>query len=161
MASLACIGPDGSLVHVTDVRINEYPQYVPGKYSKMVDSRVGVYLRCSMTAKSGNGKPCRYYAHGRLNGSPVCSGHFPPPATYKDFKRLKDERLRTEVVQLKECEEVECPVCMEEFVAVHSSLCGHKVCSSCCRHMKESGRTMTCPMCRDVRFKSFAELTCV
>jgi hypothetical protein len=161
MASLTCIGRDGSFVHVTDVRINEYPQYVPGKYSKMFDSRVGVYLRCSMKAKSGNGKPCRYYAHGRLNGSLVCSGHFPPLATYKDFKRLKDERLRTEVVHLKECEEVECPVCMEEFVAVHSSLCGHKVCSSCCRHMKESGRTMTCPMCRDVRFKSFAELTCV
>ncbi len=161
MASLTCTAPDGSFVYVTDVRINEYPQYNPGKYNKMFDARVGVYVRCSMSAKSGNGKPCKYYAHGRVNGAPVCSGHFPPLATYKDFKRLNDERLRKEVVQLKECEEVECPVCMEDFVAFQSSLCGHKVCSSCCRHMRDSGRTTNCPLCRDVRFRAFVELTCV
>ena len=161
MASLTCTAPDGSFVYVTDVRINEYPQYNPGKYNKMFDARVGVYVRCSMSAKSGNGKPCKYYAHGRVNGAPVCSGHFPPLATYKDFKRLNDERLRKEVVQLKECEEVECPVCMEDFVAFQSSLCGHQVSSSCCRNMRDSARTTNCPLCRDVRFRAFVELTCV
>lgn len=142
MAQLTCTAPNGSFV--TDVRVNEYPQFVPGKYNKMLDTRFGVYVRCSMSAKSGNGKPCKYYAHGRVNGAPVCSGHFPPL-----------------VIKLKVCKEVECPVCMEEFVATQSSLCGHKVCSSCCRQMRDSGRTMTCPLCRDVRFKLFAELTCM
>ena len=68
-------------------------------------------------------------------------------------RRLNEARL---------CKKVdECPVCMDEFIVTKSSSCGHAVCSQCCRHMKETGRTLTCPMCRDVRFKLFVELMCV
>ena len=52
----------------------------------------------------------------------------------------------------------ECPVCMEEFISTQSSMCGHKVCASCCRRMRDSGRTLSCPMCRDMRFKFFVGL---
>jgi len=55
---------------------------------------------------------------------------------------------------------MDCPVCMEEFVITQSSMCGHKVCSSCCRNMRDSGRTLSCPLCRDERFKFFVELMC-
>ena len=138
---------------LTDVMVNEYPQYVPGKYRRLRDS-TGNYIMCSMPSKSGNGKPCRYYSNGRFNGAPVCSGHFQTDAYSK-------KQLLKKVIKLKECEEMECPVCMETFTATNSSTCGHKVCSSCCRQMKDSGRTMSCPLCRDMRFIWFVELTCM
>jgi hypothetical protein len=152
MATVTCLAPDGSLVYLTGVR------FFGGKYAKYMDLARGVLeVKCSMQAKSGNGKPCRYYAHGCLDGTPVCSGHFPKFAPVQKMLSTR-ELMLTKVVQLKECTEVECPVCMEDFIATESSMCGHTVCSSCCHQMKATGRTLMCPMCRDPRFKSLVEL---
>ncbi len=136
-------------------------------------------MRC--TGVTAYGDACRRYAHGRLDGFPVCEAHFTPvkprkrptPEQVEAQKRRAIEKARarararaqlrlvTKVVQLKECTEVECPVCMDEFVATETAQCGHTVCSTCCSHMKESGRTLKCPLCRDTRFASFIEFKCV
>lgn len=57
-------------------------------------------------------------------------------------------------VHLDVLEEVECPVCLDDFIATIQPLCGHKVCPECCKSMKESGRTVCCPICRDPQFKA-------
>ena len=51
-------------------------------------------------------------------------------------------------------EEDECPVCLDDYIPTIKSLCGHHACQSCCKSMKESGRTICCPLCRDSRFKA-------
>ena len=67
-----------------------------------------------------------------------------------DFKR---RCLRSVgVIELSVLSEEECPVCMESYVPTASAQCGHHVCSTCCRGMRDTGRSLTCPMCRDVRF---------
>ena len=136
-------------------------------------------VRC--TGVTAYGDPCKRYAHGRLDGSPVCKSHFTPVkprnrptpeqveaqkrrAIVKARAQLRLMRLVTmlnNVVKLEESETAECPVCMDEFVATEKARCGHTVCSTCCSHMKESGRTLKCPMCRDTRFASFVEYKCV
>lgn len=147
MSTIPCLSPDGSIVHLTGVR------WCNGKYFRYMDlDRDILWVKCSMTAKSGSGKPCKYYANGSLDGTPLCSGHFPPFAP-------KQVAMKCNVVQLDECEDVECPVCMEDFIAIESAMCGHKVCMPCCRRMKASGRTPVCPMCRDPRFKSLVDLS--
>ena len=57
-------------------------------------------------------------------------------------------------VHLDVLEELECPVCLDDFIATKQPLCGHKVCPECCKNMKKSGRTLCCPICRDPRFKA-------
>ena len=51
-------------------------------------------------------------------------------------------------------EEDECPVCLDDYIPIIKSLCGHHACQSCCRSMKATGRTICCPLCRDSRFKA-------
>ena len=53
--------------------------------------------------------------------------------------------------------EDECPICMEDYMVTRTATCGHHACSTCCRHMKESGRTLNCPLCRDNRFRSLVD----
>lgn len=72
--------------------------------------------------------------------------------------RIVRARRANEALHMSKPVKVECPVCMEEFISIQSSMCGHKVCSPCCRRMRDSGRTLSCPMCRDMRFKFFVEL---
>jgi hypothetical protein len=110
----------------------------------------------------------------------VCEAHFTPvkprkrptPEQVEAQKRRAIEKAQAQaqlrlvtmlnnVVRLEESETVECPVCMDEFVATETARCGHTVCSACCSHMKESGRTLKCPMCRDTRFASFVEFKCM
>ena len=52
-------------------------------------------------------------------------------------------------------EELECPVCLEDYIPVFKAQCGHHVCKECCQSMKASGRTICCPLCRDSRFSRF------
>lgn len=68
----------------------------------------------------------------------------------EDFKRrcIKPP----DVLELSVCSEDECPVCLEDFIPVVSAQCGHHVCSTCCRGMLATGRTLRCPLCRDTRF---------
>jgi len=132
---------------LTDVRIGS-----TGKPCKLFDYNGLYYTHVHCSGLTAYGDPCKRFANGRLDGLPVCTTHFKP---------IKPKKRPRNVIDLNVCEEVECPVCMEDFIATESSLCGHKVCSTCCQHMKESGRTLTCPLCRDVRFKAFVDLKCV
>ena len=54
-------------------------------------------------------------------------------------------------------EELECPVCLEEYIPFAKALCGHHVCQQCRISMKKSGRSLCCPMCRDSRFKNIID----
>jgi hypothetical protein len=53
--------------------------------------------------------------------------------------------------------EDECPICMEEYIVTRKSICGHHACTTCCRNMKESGRILNCPLCRDNRFRTLVD----
>jgi hypothetical protein len=53
--------------------------------------------------------------------------------------------------------EDECPICMEEYIVTRKSVCGHHACTTCCRNMKESGRILNCPLCRDNRFRMLVD----
>ena len=80
-------------------------------------------LFCKGTTKKGT--PCMRKC---LSGSLYCRIHF-------------------EVL-----EEDECPVCLDDYIPAIKSVCGHHVCQSCLKGMKDSGRTVCCPLCRDPRF---------
>ena len=72
-------------------------------------------------------------------------------------KILEDCEEEEDVLELTVCMEDECPVCLEDFIPVASAKCGHHVCVSCCRGMHATGRTLTCPLCRDTRFGALVE----
>lgn len=55
-------------------------------------------------------------------------------------------------------EEDECPVCLDDYIPIVKSLCGHHVCQSCCKGMKNSGQAICCPICRDTRFKGLVNI---
>ena len=58
-------------------------------------------------------------------------------------------------VHLDVLEELECPVCLDDYIPVIKSVCGHHACQSCLKGMKDSGRTVCCPLCRDPRFNNY------
>ena len=152
MATMVCLMADGTRPVLTGVNMYN------GKYVRYMDlARRMLDVKCTKTAKSGNGKPCRYYANGLLDGVPVCSHHFPPFAPVSMSKPQRD-LMATKVVHLIDSEAVECPVCLEEFAATETAMCGHVVCAPCCRQMKATGRTLVCPLCRDTRFASLVAL---
>jgi hypothetical protein len=49
--------------------------------------------------------------------------------------------------------EDDCPICLETYTLTRRAPCGHHVCSGCCLSMKDAGRTIVCPLCRDKRFR--------
>jgi hypothetical protein len=55
-------------------------------------------------------------------------------------------------------EELECPVCLEDYIPIMKAVCGHHVCKECSKSMKESGRTICCPLCRDDRFSLYTRV---
>jgi hypothetical protein len=73
----------------------------------------------------------------------VCSVHIKP---------VKPRKRPSPVIELSMLSEAECPICLEEYVPTASAKCGHHACATCCRGMQATGRTLTCPMCRDGRF---------
>lgn len=52
----------------------------------------------------------------------------------------------------KQMVEDECPICMEDYVVIRKAPCGHHACPDCCLQMNASGRTVKCPLCRDMGF---------
>ncbi len=89
-----------------------------------------IFARC--TGLTAYGNPCKHWA--TTDG--VCSAHVKP---------VKPRKRPSPV-------EAECPICLEEYLSVASAKCGHRACATCCRGMLATGRTLTCPMCRDDRF---------
>ena len=126
---------------LTHTYLNEY-----GKYRKLMTTD-HVLIRC--TGRTAYGDPCRRYANGCLDGSFVCRAHFKP---------MKPRKRKMKVIEMIVCTEDECPVCLEEFIPFAKSKCGHSVCSACCRGMKDTGRTLVCPLCRDARFKDLVDM---
>jgi hypothetical protein len=62
-----------------------------------------------------------------------------------------------DVIELTVLTESECPICLDEYVPVASAQCGHHACATCCRGMLATGRTLTCPLCRDDRFRALVK----
>ena len=98
-------------------------------------------IRC--TGRTAYGNPCKRWANDRVDGVAVCTVHFKP---------VKPRKRPSPVIELSVLTESECPICLEEYVPVASAKCGHHACATCCRGMQATGRTLTCPMCRDGRF---------
>ena len=82
-------------------------------------------------------------ANERVDVAAVCSVHIKP---------VKPRKRPSPVIELSVLSEAECPICLEEYVPAASAKCGHHACATCCRGMQATGRTLTCPMCRDGRF---------
>ncbi len=131
--------------------------------------REHLFIQCSGTTAYGDA--CRRHACGRLDGSPVCPAHFtpvkprkrPPPQSDAVAKAKKRSRQLSLVVELAECVEAECPVCLGDFIATSSAMCGHGACLTCLRQMRaaKSACTLKCPLCRDERFKDLIALACL
>ena len=138
--------------------------------------------RC--TGCTAYGDPCKRYATGRLDGSPVCTAHCKPikPRSRPTPEQVEAARIRKlegvqfgvrrraeeraalcelmGVVALSGAEEEDCPVCWSAYTPTESSACGHRACPSCLCRMKEAALECArlCPLCRDVRFKHLVEL---
>lgn len=123
---------------LTDAHLDLY-----GKYETLVGPTCVPY-RC---------RHCRRYANGRLDGKPVCSDHFDTVESKKMIVKKLLVKFADGILS-----EEECPVCMEDFIPVATAVCGHRVCSDCCRGMQETGRTIMCPMCRDTRFRDLVHI---
>jgi len=162
---------------VTDTRMN-----ADGKYALLVEYPSMRPYRC--TGCTAYGDPCKRYATGRLDGSPVCTAHFKPvkPRSRPTPDQLEASRIRKlEGVQfgvkrraeeraalcdligvtfLTDAEEEDCPVCWSAYTPTVASACGHRACPSCLCRMKEAALECArmCPLCRDVRFKRLVEL---
>ena len=62
------------------------------------------------------------------------------------------EVRQSQVVLFEKVEDLECPVCYEDFKTNVGSLCGHAVCKECMVKMYEN-KLHDCPMCRSTDFK--------
>jgi hypothetical protein len=103
------------------------------KMALRFDGKMQRYLCIGITKR---GTSC---CRSHLKGSPYCKSHG-PASTHISPTVLEED---------------ECPVCLDDYIPTIKSLCGHHVCQSCCKSMKESGRTICCPICRDSRFKYY------
>ena len=137
---------------ITDVNLNFFnkPCRLWGNY------------RC--TGHTAYGDVCKRYATGRLDGEPACTAHFKPikprtrpSLTIKRIENIIKKRGLKNVIILKDVNEEQCPVCLDDYKPFVSGVCGHRVCISCLGKMKSSSHA--CPMCRDARFKDMIELT--
>ena len=64
-------------------------------------------------------------------------------------KPVADEPLPEEERMVED----ECPIRMEEYTVIRKAPCGHHACPDCCLQMKAAGRTLKCPLCRDMGFR--------
>ena len=70
-----------------------------------------------------------------------------PP--YNPCSTVADEPLTDEPLLVED----ECPICMEDYVVIRKAPCGHHACPDCCLQMHTAGRTLKCPLCRDMGFR--------
>ena len=85
----------------------------------------------------------------RIQAESEGAQYAPTVPPYKPATTTPEEPLAEE----KQMVEDECPICMEDYVVIRKAPCGHHACPDCCLQMNASGRTVKCPLCRDMGFR--------
>ena len=83
------------------------------------------------------------------SGGARAQQYAPTVPPYNPCSTVADEPLAEE----KQMVEDECPICMEDYVVIRKAPCGHHACPDCCLQMHTAGRTLKCPLCRDMGFR--------
>ena len=107
--------------------------------SRSVYNRIGVLLQHIESIRS-------------VSGAQVFA---PTVPSYNPCSTVADEPLTDEPLMVED----ECPICMEDYVVIRKAPCGHHACPDCCLQMHTAGRTLKCPLCRDVGFRRLVNYT--
>jgi hypothetical protein len=109
----------------------------PHDQVRLAYSQIGVLIRRIETIRDE--------ARARL--TPTDPGYCPIAAA------PVDPNDTTDLIESDCPTEDDCPICLETYTLTRRAPCGHHVCSGCCLRMKDAGRTIVCPLCRDKRFR--------